>query len=160
MNRKAGLAFLSCFLLFGCQAENETQEVEELNQIETPEIAAEGSPSFAEADTIENRNLGQSENLERFQKFLTHVNQKEADLIRIVSYTTEGDAIYQDLHFDGKAIISTIDSTRDQYGPGAVTETSCMALRTEESAESVDYYLEGCENQEENFLLTVEKASE
>lgn len=59
-------------------------------------------------------------NLDKFNAFVDHVQQGKKDKIRIVHYTIEGDAILQDLDFDGKSIHSTFDSTRDEYGSGSI----------------------------------------
>lgn len=63
---------------------------------------------------------GDITNLDKFNAFVDHVQQGKKDKIRIVHYTIEGDAILQDLDFDGKSIHSTFDSTRDEYGSGSI----------------------------------------
>ncbi|MDI3236335.1 DUF4362 domain-containing protein [Exiguobacterium antarcticum] len=55
-------------------------------------------------------------NVDRFETFLTRVGQQKQDTIRITGYTTEGDAILEDITYDGKRFIYSLDSSRDEYG--------------------------------------------
>ena len=55
-------------------------------------------------------------NIERFENFLTNISNKKEDTIRVTGYTHEGDPIFQDLQFDGKAIQYTYDDSNDQHG--------------------------------------------
>ncbi|WP_164462104.1 DUF4362 domain-containing protein [Bacillus sp. FJAT-42376] len=71
---------------------------------------------------------GEIKNFERFAEFTEHAEKGIKDQIRIVSYTTEGDPILQDLEFDGKLIKLRHDSSRDQYGSEEVTYASCKAI--------------------------------
>ena len=145
------LVFLSGFVLTGCQDDVETQQTKESQQV------SDSSDSPPAEDIIEVTSSGETKNLERFHVFLKNLNQKQTDHIRIISFTTEGDAIFQDLVFDGYAISSETDSTRDKYGSGTVKKTTCTGIKKEESEERSDYQLEGCENQQQNHILTVRK---
>jgi hypothetical protein len=101
---------------------------------------------------------GDITNLDKFNAFVDHVQQGKKDKIRIVHYTIEGDAILHDLDFDGKTIHSTFDSTRDEYGSGSVTKASCKSIAVQETNTSTEYVIEGCDNNEREFIfLTVEK---
>ncbi|RDB34174.1 DUF4362 domain-containing protein [Exiguobacterium sp. RIT594] len=55
-------------------------------------------------------------NIDRFNTFLKRVDAKEPDTIRITGYTTEGDAILEDVIYDGKRFTYSLDSSRDEYG--------------------------------------------
>jgi len=55
-------------------------------------------------------------NIDRFETFLERVEADKKDTIRITNYTTEGDAILEDITYDGKQFIYSLDSSRDEYG--------------------------------------------
>lgn len=55
-------------------------------------------------------------NIDRFETFLERVEANKKDTIRITNYTTEGDAILEDITYDGKQFIYSLDSSRDEYG--------------------------------------------
>ncbi|WKA56524.1 DUF4362 domain-containing protein [Planococcus shixiaomingii] len=134
MKKNWVLFLFSCLVLFGCQNDY---------------------ASFPTSDTITERNLGKVENLNRFQTFLKNFNKEQPDHILILTYTTEGDPIYLDLQYDGKAIHFTRDMTEDEYGSFEVTETVCTELRKEESDKRVDYLLGDCEDQSQDTILVV-----
>ncbi|WP_224077492.1 DUF4362 domain-containing protein [Planococcus chinensis] len=125
--KKAGLILMACLLLFGCQNEHD---------------------SFPEEDTVKIKNSGDRENFDRLDRFLQNFQQREPDHIKVIFYTTEGDPIYQDLEFDGKAIKSIYDSREDQYGSGEVIETICTEFEAVETGGNPDYILTGCENKD------------
>lgn len=64
----------------------------------------------------------QTENYDRFLQFSEKVVKGEADNIRIITYTIEGDEIIRELNTDKGEIISRYDTTRDQYGSQQITE--------------------------------------
>ena len=55
-------------------------------------------------------------NIDRFETFLKRVEVNKKDTIRITNNTTEGDAILEDITYDGKQFIYSLDSSRDEYG--------------------------------------------
>lgn len=55
-------------------------------------------------------------NIDRFEIFLKKVDAQKKDTIRMTNYTTEGDAIIEDITFDGKEFEYSLDSSRDEYG--------------------------------------------
>lgn len=136
MKKHWGLILFSCLVLLGCQNDY---------------------ASFPAVDTITERNLGEVENLDRFQAFLENFTHKQADHILIQTYTTEGDPIYLELQYDGNTIHFTRDWTEDNYGSFEVTETICTELRKEESAKRLDYLLGNCEDQSQDTVLVVQK---
>ncbi|ETP69996.1 hypothetical protein G159_04645 [Planococcus glaciei CHR43] len=125
--KKAGVIFMACLLLSGCQNEHD---------------------SFPEEDTVKIANSGDRENFDRLDRFLQSFKQQNPDHIKVIFYTTEGDPIYQDLEFDGQAIKSVYDSSEDQYGSGEVIETICADFKALETGDKPDYILTGCENKD------------
>lgn len=99
-------------------------------------------------------------NFNVFQNFLKKVEQKEEDQIRITAYTKEGDPIFQDLKFDGKTIHYVYDDSNDQYGGSTkkVREDCTKIIEKENGQDSVDYFVSGCPNNKEHFLINVEKS--
>ncbi len=70
------------------------------------------------ADVVDTH--GGVDGLDNMETFYQQVQKnKEADL-RVIHYTTEGDAIVTDLTYDGQQINVEDDSTRDQFGSGSV----------------------------------------
>ncbi|MBS2968075.1 DUF4362 domain-containing protein [Metabacillus sp. KIGAM252] len=101
---------------------------------------------------------GEVKNHERLLDFISHSEKGVKDKLRVVSYTTEGDAMLQDLEFDGKLIKSRYDSTRDQYGDGDVTYASCKTIEMKEHEEELEYKLTMCgKDNSEMALLTISK---
>lgn len=94
-------------------------------------------------------------NLDIFEKFVKNVNEGKQDKIRIVKYTTEGDPILKDLEYDSENIVITKDTTWDQYGDGNITITSCESINESKTKEGKEYVLSGCDNSDENIVLTV-----
>ncbi|MEK4229632.1 DUF4362 domain-containing protein [Solibacillus sp. FSL H8-0538] len=100
---------------------------------------------------------GDITNLERFKEFVENVNEDEEDAIRIVIYTTEGDAILKDVAYHGDNIKYTVDTTRDGYGQQEITTTYCGSVEKVEVNERIDYKVIGCENKIDEILLIVDK---
>ena len=61
---------------------------------------------------------GKVSNVDRFYAFLNNVEALKPDLIRITSYTIEGDPIIAVAYYDGKKIKYYSDNTRDAFGGG------------------------------------------
>lgn len=134
--KKAGVIFLACLLLVGCQNKHD---------------------SFPQEDTVKILNGAERENLQRLGRFLQNFQQLKPDRVKVIFYTTEGDPIYQDLKFDGKAIKSIYDTTEDQYGSGEVIETMCTEFKSKETVGKLSYFLAGCEKQEYDTVFTSEE---
>ncbi|MDN7245984.1 DUF4362 domain-containing protein [Planococcus shenhongbingii] len=107
-------------------------------------------------DRIFNRH-GEIENLDRFERFLSYVDQGQEDAIRIVNYTTEGDPIYQDLTFNGEMIQYVYDSSKDDYGSGEVMELTCTSIEKVEQADFTDYVLAECDSDMNPLILSIGK---
>ncbi len=54
-------------------------------------------------------------NLDKFEKFVLNVEQREVDKIRIVQYTLEGDPIFQTLEYSGNDIFYVSDNRKDKF---------------------------------------------
>lgn len=149
MKKIIGFLLPCCLLVSGCQDEEPNAKIQGQQQVnhlsETP--SAE--------NVVTSSNSGEIENIDRFYVFLDNVTNQKADSLRVVSYTTEGDPIFQDLGYDGETIVSIVDSSRDSYGSGGVTENVCTEINKEESAERIDYLLEGCKDAEEILVLVL-----
>lgn len=99
--------------------------------------------SFDEENIIESTH-GDVVNGDRLYQFYENTENGEEDAVRVISYTTEGDPIYQDLHYDGNKIESVEDSTEDQYGSGEVVTRQCESILILTSETETVYVLEGC----------------
>ena len=157
MKRLMMLVFLSGLILGGCQSGDDGQANPQPPKTIKQERAKSAFSPLPAADVIESGNSGEIKNLNRFNIFLEHVDAKEPDHIQIRHFTTEGDPISRDIQFDGSVFKSILDSSRDKYGSGGISETVCTELGKIETAERTDYQLEGCEDGEAAYLLVVEK---
>lgn len=147
------LALLGCLIMAGCQETNNGREITESPQTKKQEHIGSALPILPQVDVVESANSGEIKNKARFIEFLENTNENKADHIQIIQVTTEGDPIKRGIQFDGSIFISTIDSSRDEYGTGGISETVCTELTTTDAAERIDYQLEGCEDEEERHLL-------
>lgn len=143
---KRWLRFITLFtiVLAGCEEEEQTQ-LEKNKNNEPPEYIQDPEDIVDMHEDIKN--------LDKFYAFVDHFEQGEKDKIRIVSYTTEGAPMLHDLEFDGTAIHSTYDSTRDGFGPGSIEEDSCDEISVVNAVTRTEYILEGCSNQEDKELI-------
>lgn len=100
--------------------------------------------SFDEEDIIESTH-GEVTNGERLYEFYENTVDGEEDAVRVITYTTEGDPIYQDLSYGGSGIESVEDSSEDQYGSGEVVTRQCNSIVILSSETELVYVLEGCD---------------
>ncbi|MDN7240246.1 DUF4362 domain-containing protein [Planococcus sp. N028] len=136
MKRAVMLALLAfLIILAGCREE-------EIAANEKGDVQI-GSSTVAD-DTVVDRH-GKLRNEERFTEFLLNVADEKSDQIQIIVFTTEGDPIYRELSFDGVAVKSVMDSTKDQYGSGEIDEMTCKTIKEEESPDRIEYSLEDCD---------------
>ncbi|MCM3609859.1 DUF4362 domain-containing protein [Planococcus sp. MERTA32b] len=154
MKRLASIILIGALFLSGCQ---DNRVNEDSPQITQPEPSENAFPPLPTADVIESGSSGEVKNLDRFQTFLEHADEKEPDYIQIIQFTTEGDPISRDLQFDGAVFKSTMNSSRDSYGSGGISEAVCSEIAKTETAERTDYQLEDCEDTEVIDLLVVWK---
>lgn len=54
-------------------------------------------------------------NLNKLDNFISNVDKKLRDSVRVISYTIEGDAIITELSHDGQNITAVVDATRDKF---------------------------------------------
>ena len=141
MKMKLMLIFFLPIFLIGCQEENTN-----VIQTELPEY----SPS--DADIVVR---GSVQNLNRFEEFLSKIDEETEDSIRIVTYTEEGDPILHDLTYDGNVILSTTDTRRDHFGIGSLASTSCKSITQVKRTSRTDYILEGCQNDHDKTVLVI-----
>lgn len=154
MKRLVAFILAGSLILSGCQ---DNQENADSPQITEQEPSQNAFSTLPRADVIESESSGKLKNLERFQTFLEHTNEKEPDHIQIIQFTTEGDPISRNLQFDGTVFKSMVNSSRDAYGSGGISEAVCSEITKTETAERIDYQLESCEIQEVIDLLVVWK---
>lgn len=57
--------------------------------------------------------------------------------------------------YDGEVIKSTTDIRCDKFGDGRIINTSCTSIKVVETAEKIDYSLEGCEKVIDNTVLVI-----
>ncbi|WP_223642265.1 DUF4362 domain-containing protein [Planococcus sp. 4-30] len=100
--------------------------------------------SFDEADIIENTH-GDVTNGDRLYQFYENTVSGEEDAVRVITYTTEGDPIYQDLTYNGNEIESVEDSREDEFGSGEVITRQCNSIILLTSETELVYVLEGCD---------------
>ena len=74
---------------------------------------------------------------ERVSSFLEKVSAGTASMLRMVTYTVEGDPVVSDVIFENGSFLLRRDTSRDQYGEGAISETRYSYLVTDGS----DIYL-------------------
>lgn len=155
MKKLPVLILISGLILAGCQAGDDGQENTAAPQTTKQERGASAFAPLPAVDVIEVSSSGEAENLNRFYAFLENAEAEEPDHIQVRQFTTEGDPVTQDIQFDESEFKSILATSRDQYGSGGIAETVCDELTVTETAERTDYQLEGCENGQENYLLTV-----
>ncbi|MBF6633099.1 DUF4362 domain-containing protein [Microbacterium sp. APC 3898] len=100
--------------------------------------------SFEEGDIIEDAQ-GEITNGERLYEFYEHTENGEEDAVRVISYTTEGDPIYHDLHFDGNKIESVEDNREDQFSSEEVVIRQCESILILTSETEAIYVLRECD---------------
>ncbi|PQP83264.1 hypothetical protein C0Q44_00595 [Paenibacillus sp. PCH8] len=91
----------------------------------------------------------------KWNTFMKKVENKQQDQVRVTKYTIEGGPIIYELIYDGTAIQSTYDDSRDLYGSkqGRTTDT-CKGIWTMKSEQgNIFYVLTGCEKEENPFSM-------
>ncbi|MEG0371191.1 MAG: DUF4362 domain-containing protein [Clostridium sp.] len=80
---------------------------------DTKSLPNEYTPDMARSKgdvVIENNKIY---NKQKFEDFLVSIQKKNMDKVQIVVYTNEGDALIEQLYFDGETIVLITDNTRD-----------------------------------------------
>ncbi|EEM81055.1 MULTISPECIES: DUF4362 domain-containing protein [Bacillus cereus group] len=88
-------------------------------------------------------------NLDKFEKFVLNVEQREVDKIRIVQYTDEGDPVFQTLEHSGKDILYVLDSRQDKFAGDhkGLHKDSCKSIVKELRESESTYRLTDCMNE-------------
>ncbi|OPG95563.1 hypothetical protein B2I21_26215 [Chryseobacterium mucoviscidosis] len=94
-------------------------------------------------------------NGDKWTTFMKNVEKKRQDQVRVTMYTIEGGAIIYELIYDGSAIQSTYDDSRDAYGSEqGITTNTCKGIGTMKSEQGrVFYVLTGCEKEGSTFSM-------
>ena len=98
-------------------------------------------------------------NIEKWDNFISNVNKKVSDQVRITQYTIEGDPIFYELVYDGDNIKFTYDNSLDSFGhdlnrPSA----SCKKFGAKRSEDGQKYYsLTECDNDNGNYFYFPKK---
>ncbi|MGG1325737.1 DUF4362 domain-containing protein [Bacillus tropicus] len=89
-------------------------------------------------------------NLDKFEKFVLNVEQREVDKIRIVQYTLEGDPIFQTLEYSGNDIFYVSDNTKDKFAgkDKGLYKDSCKSIVKDQCESGITYRLIDCTNED------------
>ncbi|MFK9090878.1 DUF4362 domain-containing protein [Bacillus salipaludis] len=96
---------------------------------------------------------GGLENIERLDLFVQKTNSGKKDKVRLTRYTIEGDSIFQDLEYDGSNLAIKVDTTKDKFGGGEISNYVCKGIQKQESNTETKYLIEGCPDLSD--LLTI-----
>lgn len=87
------------------------------------------SEDFAEYDNLAvHSNTAELGNLEPWYEFAEKVNKGKAAWVDIVSFTDEGDAIFNYIYYDGTEFLFVEDTTRDRFGTPLITSEKYAML--------------------------------
>ncbi|ACB60936.1 hypothetical protein Exig_1476 [Exiguobacterium sibiricum 255-15] len=95
-------------------------------------------------------------NVDQFETFLQRVEANKKDTIRITNYTTEGDAILEDITYDGKQFVYSLDSSRDEYCSQADDREKEVCRNMQKKAENEGYVftLTDCQEGQDHIVFT------
>ncbi|WP_456272355.1 DUF4362 domain-containing protein [Bacillus sp. AK031] len=99
---------------------------------------------------------GGVEGLDAMENFYQQVQKSKEGNLRVLEYTIEGDPIITDLDYDGKQINVTFDTTRDEYGNGKITTSTCEQLAREENPTNLSYYMTDCNGASSNMIQALQ----
>lgn len=138
---------------------NLTQEVLKNRNVNNTEIPEKYSSEMAKANGDVVRTFAEVFNVDKLENFISNVDNNLNDYVRIVKYTTEGDAIITELSYDWGNIIAVVDATRDKFAAPENRNkkqfTISKVVKTVE-AERVVYTAKTASG-EDIFLLSVDK---
>lgn len=120
-----------------------------------PEIVEPHNPEQAEQSGDVVVLLEGMRNKDKWNTFVKNVKNKQQDQVRVTKYTIEGGPIIYELTYDGSAIQSTYDNSRDAYGSKqGITTNTCKGIGTMKSEQGrVFYVLTGCEKEGSTFSI-------
>ncbi|WP_405158615.1 DUF4362 domain-containing protein [Paenibacillus sp. FSL H8-0283] len=154
MRKSMLILSLALMLLTACQANDPTTDSPVITK-SFPEIIEPHNPEQAEQSGDVVVLHGGIRNEDKWDTFMKNVKKKQQDQVRVTMYTIEGGPIIQELIYDGTAIQSTYDNSRDAYGSkqGMKTDT-CKGIGTMKSEQGhIFYVLTGCEKEENPFWM-------
>ncbi|MGO4733921.1 DUF4362 domain-containing protein [Paenibacillus sp. 2KB_22] len=154
MRKSMLILSLALMLLTACEANDPTTDASGITQA-FPEIIEPHNPEQAEQSGDVVVLHGVMRNGDTWNTFMKNVKKKQQDQVRVTMYTIEGGAIIQELIYDGSAIQSTYDNSRDAYGSKQGVKTDiCKGIGKMKSEEgNVFYVLTGCEREENPFMM-------
>lgn len=145
---------VALMMLTACEANDQTVDSPGiLNSF--PEIVEPHNPEQAEQSGDVVVLLEGMRNKDKWNTFVKNVKNKQQDQVRVTKYTIEGGPIIYELIYDGSAIQSTYDNSRDAYGSKqGITTNTCKGLGTMKSEQGrVFYVLTGCEKEGSTFSI-------
>lgn len=154
MRKSMHILSLALMLLTACETNNETTNVP-VSTYSFPEIIEPHNREQAEQSGDVVVLLDGMRNRDKWDTFMKNVKGKHQDQVRVTKYIIEGGAIIHELIYDGQAIQSTYDDSRDLYGSkqGRTTNT-CKGIGTMKSEQGrVFYVLTGCEKEGSTFSM-------
>ncbi|MET0785227.1 MAG: DUF4362 domain-containing protein, partial [Paenisporosarcina sp.] len=129
--------FVLAILLVACNTSNGIEEIPVVK--ERAELPVKG------VDNVDVTNThGGVEGIERMQEFYENIQEGIASNIRIVHYTIEGDPMVTDLNYNGETVEVEHDTTRDAFGSGEVTKTTCRNMLVESNTTNIAYIVIDC----------------
>jgi hypothetical protein len=108
----------------------------------TVDSSSNGTKFELNADVIDTH--GGVEGLGAMENFYQQVKKGKEGKLRVVQYTIEGDPLITDLDYDEEQIHVKFDTTRDKFGSGEVTTSTCGQLVREENPTNLSYYMTEC----------------
>lgn len=154
MKRVLLTVLLILIVLTACEANDQKVNFPVMTK-SFPEIIEPHNPEQAEQSGDVVVLHGGMRNGDKWNTFMKNVEKKQQDQVRVTMYTIEGGAIIHELIYDGSAIQSTYDNSRDAYGSkqGMKTDT-CKGIGTMKSEQGrIFYVLTGCEKEENPFWM-------
>jgi hypothetical protein len=141
-------------LLTACETNNETMNVP-VSTYSFPEIIEPHNREQAEQSGDVVVLYEGIRNEDKWTTFMKNVKNKQQDQVRVTMYTIEGGAIIHELIYDGQAIQSTYDDSRDLYGSKkGRTTNACKGIGTMKSEQGrVFYMLTECEKEGSTFSM-------
>jgi len=155
MKRVLLTVLLILIVLTACEAKDRTVDSPVITK-SFPEIIEPHNPEQAEQSGDVVVLHGSMRNGDKWNTFMKHVENKQQDQVRVTMYTIEGGAIIHELIYDGSAIQSTYDNSRDAYGSKQEVKTdTCKGIGTMKSEQGRFFYvLTGCEKEENAFSIS------
>jgi hypothetical protein len=154
MRKSMHILSLALMLLTACETNNETMNVP-VSTYSFPEIIEPHNREQAEQSGDVVVLYEGIRNGDKWTTFMKNVKNKQQDQVRVTMYTIEGGAIIHELIYDGQAIQSTYDDSRDLYGSKkGRTTNACKGIGTMKSEQGrVFYMLTECEKEGSIFSI-------